>query len=96
MLSKTKIYSIRDNELPIEDDLSGAAFFLLILPVTFRFHTIQWADGVLGSHVTNTRLKINDILQIAQESFSSSKPPFIPTDYLENASTTVQIWIIKI
>ena len=90
MLSITRRYLKRGNELPIEDDLSGAAFSLLILPITYQFHPIQIADGILGTRATKARLGISDVLHIVQECLSNNKPLFIPTDYFDSASTREQ------
>ena len=87
MASITRKYLKSGNELPIEDDLSGAAFSLLILPITYQFHPILLADGILGTRETNARLGIGDVLLIAQKCRLNNKPLFIPTDYFESAST---------
>ena len=79
----------RGNQFPTDDDLSGAAFSLLILPITYRFHPIHLVDGKLGTHETDAFLTFDDVNHIVQECLSSNKPLFIPKDY-HNSKFTVK------
>ena len=76
----------RGNQFPTEDDLSGVAYSLLILPITYRFHPIHIVDGKLGTRGTDAFLTFDDVNYIVQECLSLNKPLFIPMDYYNSKS----------
>lgn len=81
ILSVTRQFLREGNQFPFDDDLSGAAFSLLILPITYRFHPIELVDGKLGTRETDAFLTFDDVNHIVQECLSLNKPFFIPMNY---------------
>ena len=73
-------------ELPNSNDLSGAAFSLMILPITYNFHPINLIDGKIGERNTNARLKYVDAIFLAEECLSSTESLFLDTrkTYFQN------------
>ena len=78
--------------LPKDQDVSGAAFSLLILPITYRFHPIQLAEGQIRHRQTNARLNIESVTDVAQECLSSSRSLFLDTTkfYFENKTSQMK------
>ena len=64
ILTVTRQFLRRGNQFPTDDDLSGAAFSLLILPITYKFHPIHLVDGKLGTHETDAFLTFDDVNHI--------------------------------
>ena len=81
ILSVTRQFLREGNQFPFDDDLSGAALSLLILPITYRFHPIELVDGKLGTRETDAFLTFDDVNHIVQECLSLNKPLFIPMNY---------------
>ena len=85
-------------ELPNFDDLSGAAFSLMILPVTYNFHPIKLTEGKIGQRDTNARLKYQDAIYIAEQCLTSTKSLFLDTrkSYFKNETNKIKHYAMAI
>ena len=61
---------------PTTEDVSGAAFSLMVLSLTYRFHPIYLVDGRLGQQDTDARLTIEDVKHIIHECLQSKQSLF--------------------
>ena len=60
-------------EFPWEEDVSAAAFSLLLLPFTYGFHPIKLVDGKLGDDFeSNVKLTYDDVIYIANVCLNST------------------------
>ena len=84
--------------LPKDEDVSGAAFSLLILPITYRFHPIQLTEGKILHRQTNARLSIEGSIDVAQECLLSSRSLFLDTTkyYFENKTSQMKHYALAI
>ena len=84
--------------LPKYEDVSGAAFSLLILSITYRFNPIKLADGKILHRQTNARLGIEDAIDVYRECLSSSRSLFLDTtkSYFENKTSQMKHYALAI
>ena len=60
-------------EFPWEEDVSAAAFSLLLLPFTYGFHPINLVDGKLGDEFkSNVKLTYDDVIYIVNVCLNST------------------------
>ena len=98
VISVTNKYLANGMELPNFHDLSGAAFSLMILPITYNFHPIKLVDGKIGKRHTHARLNYQDAKYIAEECLTSTKSLFLDTrkSYFKHKTDQIKHYAVAI